>query len=393
MKLYKIYEETKKWEAENIFPFLPDVLSYDEKRINFEKYGNCLSFGSCDYFGFSQCPELIENAIAAVRKYGANTQGAQVFCGYTSIHKKVERILSEQFNRDSFEAILFPSGFHANIGTISTLYGPDDLIIADRFSHVSIIYGALLSRANIEYFDHNDYESLENILKSKRDYARTLIVTEGIFSAEGDRGILTEITELAERYNACVMVDEAHSFGVFGRTGYGITEELNLLSKIDFYVATFSKALGSTGGFLIADIENIRQLRLMCPSYTSSRGVSPGVAAASEAGLEKLYREGNTQRGKITQNFKLLKQLLSQYKFEYTNGDTQVFGVIVGRNSKTVRVANWLMNNGIYVSPMLTPTVPLGRSRLRILVSSHHSGQDLALLMEKLREAREIYAF
>lgn len=386
-----VIDKFHRWKEEETYPFLPTISEIGLNSIVSKEVGPMLMFGSCDYLGLSQNEYLKEESINAIRKFGTNTHGAQIFCGHTNIHRELEQKLANMFGKKS--AILFPSGMSANIGVLSVLANSEDVIINDRYNHVSIFMGTQLSGAQLRSYSHNNIKKLESILKQSMDKRKRIIVVDGLFSADGDYAPLDEICKLAKEYSAIVIVDEAHSFGVVGENGLGVAEHYGVIDQVDFIIGTMSKAVGSVGGFLITNSELAHDIRHYAPSYTSSRGSVPAVAAASLASLNYMSENGETLRSRLWEITHFLINELRSEGFNLLNASSPILPLIVGEDDKTVKVAHWLMHNGLYTAPMISPAVPKNQGRLRIGVMSSHTKEDCLKLIELVKEVRKIYEF
>ncbi|MGX1984145.1 8-amino-7-oxononanoate synthase [Thermolongibacillus altinsuensis] len=379
------------WKDEGVYPFLPTIEQTSNNYITITDKGKMLMFGSCDYLGLSQNEYVKERSIEAIREFGTNTLGAQIFCGYTKIHNALEKKLASMFNKSS--SILFPSGMAANLGVLSVIATSEDVIINDRLNHISIFMGSHLSGAQLRSFPHNDLRKLESILKQSMDKRKRIIVVDGLFSADGDYAPLDKICELSKIYNTMIVVDEAHSFGVVGPNGLGVAEHFDVLDQIDVIVGTMSKAIGSVGGFAITKEEIAEEIRHYAPSYTSSRGSVPAVAAASLASLEFIEQHGKKLRERLWNNTEYLINTLREEGFNILDTCSPIVPVIIGDEDKTVKVANWLMENGLFVATMIPPAVPVNQGRLRIGVTSSHTIEECRRAVKLLKEVRNIYEF
>ncbi|GAA1368105.1 7-keto-8-aminopelargonate synthetase-like enzyme [Brevibacterium luteolum] len=281
----------------------------------------------------------------------------------------------------------------ANLAVLTSLAGPEDVIINDRLNHVSIFMGARLSGAKVRTYQHNDMRRLEAILSSTTDKRRRIIVTDGLFSADGDLAPLDTITGLAETYDAMVVVDEAHSFGCLGPRGLGAADHFGVLDKVDVIVGTMSKAIGSTGGFVVTSHDIQLLLRTTAPSYTSSRGASPAVAGATLKALEIIEHDGPELRARLAENVKYISSRLRVEGIDLADTSSQVLPVMIGSEDTTIRVAHWLIEHGVFAAAFTFPNVPRGKGRLRIGVTAAHTRAECDELIDRLLQAREDYPF
>ncbi|WP_129658243.1 aminotransferase class I/II-fold pyridoxal phosphate-dependent enzyme [Rothia halotolerans] len=379
------------WQAEGVSPFFPTVGSHAGNRVRMNSRDGVLMFGSCDYLGLSQHPAVAEASIRAIRQFGTNTYGAQALCGRTVLHEGVEEHLARLHAKDA--ALLFPSGMSANLAVLTSLAGPEDTVINDRLNHISIFMGARLSGAKIRTYQHNDMRRLEAILSSSTDKRRRIIVTDGLFSADGDLAPLDEIIVLAQRYDAMVVVDEAHSFGCLGPRGLGAADHHGALDKVDVIVGTMSKAVGSTGGFVVTNNQIHLALRTTAPSYTSSRGASPAVAGAALKALEIIEHDGLALRTRLGENVEYISSGLRSEGIDLANTSSQILPVMIGSEDTTIRVAHRLIEYGVFTAAFTFPNVPKGQARLRVGVTATHTPAECDELIDKLLLVRKEYPF
>lgn len=386
-----LQETYLRWEEEGNSPFFPVVESNKGNTVTIEPYGDLIMFGSCDYLGLSQHSALKQGAIEAIDQFGTNTYASQLICGHTRIHQSVEAKLTKMSGGRA--ALMFPSGMSASQGSIATIASSDDVVINDRLAHSSLFMGSRLSGAEVRTFPHNSVKRLETILRQCGDKRRRIIVVDGLYSADGDYAPLDRITELAEAYDAMVVVDEAHSFGSIGPNGLGVADHFGVFDKIDVIIGTMSKTLGSIGGFVLTHDWFERELRYMSPSYTSSRGSAPAVAGATLASLNLLETEGAQLRKRLEENTELISTGLREAGFDLLNTRSHIVPVVVGGEDKTVAVAKWLAGRGIIVAPFVYPHVPQGSGRLRVGVSSRHTSDECEQLISSLTEAKKEFEF
>lgn len=396
VKATPVEDAYAQWENNGTSPFLPIVEANNGNYVTTDKHENLLMFGSCDYLGLSQEPELAETAIQAIRDFGTNTYGAQLLIGHTRIHHELEAHLAALGSAAAptlNAAILFPSGMSANLAVISTLASKDDIIINDRTDHISIFMGSTLSGAEVRTFPHNNMVKLEALLAGSQDKRRRIIIVDGLYSADGDYAPLDRIAVLAKKYDAMLIVDEAHAIGIIGKHGLGVSEFYGVLDSVDAIVGTMSKGLGSTGGFVLTRTEIEKELRYMAPSYTSSRGSAPAVAAASLAGVKHLAAHGDRLRAQLENNVALVITGLRAAGLDILNTRSHIVPVMVRDEDKTIQVANWLMEHGIFTAAFVFPHVPANTGRLRIGLTARHSQQDCERLIALLIEAKRLFQF
>ena len=356
-----IAEFLKKRESEGLLRRL--------SRIEYRKSGRIrvggkeyLDLSSNDYLGLSGHPVLIEAAKAALDEFGTGTSGSRLLSGSLAIHHKLEEALARFKNKEA--ALVFNSGYQANVGILSSLYSEGDVIFSDKLNHASIIDGMTLSGAKVIRFLHNDTEHLESLLKRHRqNFKRALIITETIFSMDGDRPPLKILTDLKKRYDCSLMVDEAHATGIYGKTGSGVVEEEGLSGEVDLIMGTFSKGLGSFGAYIAASKEIVDYLINTCRSFIYSTSLPPATIAANLASLE-LVRSEPGRREKLLSLAEYFRVLLEEAGFNI-RGSSQIVPVIIGDNIRTVKLAKILQEKGYWVLPIRPPTVPANQARLR----------------------------
>ncbi|WP_447971228.1 serine palmitoyltransferase [Nitrospira sp. M1] len=353
------------------------VLSPTEAMINDR---HTILAGTNNYLGLTFNPQCIAAAHEALERQGTGTTGSRMANGSFEGHVALERELAAFYGCSS--AIVFSTGYQANLGILSTLAGPGDIILLDADSHASIYDGCRLGGAEVLRFRHNDVQDLEKRLVRLGDRASsTLIVLEGIYSMLGDRAPLAAVVALKEKYGACLVVDEAHSLGVLGQSGRGLAEEAKLDDKVDFIVGTFSKSLGSTGGFCVSRRPELDYIRYMSRPYIFSASLCPSVVASTRMALSILA--SNYQlRERLWANSHVLYEGLQKAGFTLGPEVSPVVAATVP--SKEYAVAFWhgLIEQGVYVNLMLPPATPNGLSLLRCSVSAAHTPEQLTAICD-----------
>lgn len=369
-----------KQEREGLLRTLKPICARNNSKIkiNNKEY---IDFSSNDYLGLSGHPKLVAASKEALDKYGTSGSASRLLSGDSDLYHKLEEKIAQLKNKEA--ALVFNSGFQANLGIISALFGKGDCIFSDRLNHASIIDGIMLSGARIFRFKHNDVEHLEQLLKEERNkFKNALIVTETIFSMDGDWAPLKELVALKEKYNCQIFVDEAHATGIFGKKGSGLVEEEGLSGKIDFIMGTFGKALGGFGAYLAASKEIIDYLINTCRSFIYSTSLPPAIIASNIAALE-LLKEEPWRREKLLESSDYFRAELANKGFE-VKGSSQIIPVITGDNFKTIELARKLQDKGYWVLPVRPPTVPRGQARLRFSLSVNHDKGVLDKLANEL---------
>lgn len=338
-----------------------------------------LDFSSNDYLGLSNHPRLKEAARIAVDKFGTGSSASRLLSGDTPLHHELEDKAARFKGKES--ALLFNSGYQANVGIISALLGKGDAIFSDKLNHASIIDGMLLSGADIFRFHHNDSVHLEFLLeKHARRFRNCLIVTETVFSMDGDLAPIGELVKLKEKYNCRIMVDEAHATGIFGKNGTGMAEESVMTERIDFIMGTFSKALGSFGAYLACSEQVKSYLINTCRSFIYSTSLPPSVIAANIESLE-LVQEEHFRRKELLQNADYFRNELKGLGLE-VRGSSQIVPLILGESEKAITLSTRLQERGYRVLPIRPPTVPAGEARLRFSLNYEHSKEMLGELID-----------
>ena len=334
-----------------------------------------INLSSYNYLGIATRKEVIESAKEALDTFGLGASGSPILSGTFQIGLDFAKQLAEFKKKEA--AIIFPTGYSTNLGFISAILRPSDTILLDQFAHASIVDGAILSRAEIVYFKHNNSLDLEK--KISKIKGRKLIVVEGVYSMDGDMCPLDSIVEVAKKYDSKILLDEAHSAFIFGENGRGIAELYGLEDQIDFHMGTFSKSLGGIGGYICGSKEVINYVNAYARSRFFSCNVPPTIFAGLSRGL-KIAVEEPQLREKIQSNFKLMKEKLIQYGVENITSQSQIIPVMIGDETKTFTIAKKLLNEGIFVLPVVYPAVTKNKARLRVSISAtlDHSQIDFA---------------
>lgn len=355
-----------------------------------------LNFSSNDYLGFANHPILKEAAIKAVEKFGTGSGASRLICGSLAPHHELEETLAEFKATEA--ALSFSTGYAAALGTIGALLGKEDIIILDKLVHASIVDAARLSGAKLRVFAHNDLEDLESKLKWARETSgscistqkrtsRTLIVTESVFSMDGDLAPLRNIAELKEQYGAWLMVDEAHATGLFGAQRRGLAEAYELSDRIEVQMGTLGKALGASGGYICGSRALIDLLVNRARSFIFSTAPVPAAAAAARAGIELLQSaEGEQRRARLWSMVDELKNALTGGPWTLPVVQSAIVPLIIGEEAKAVEVARHLRELGIFIPAIRYPTVARGAARLRLTMTAAHSAEDICELARTLKQ-------
>lgn len=334
-----------------------------------------INLSSNNYLGFANHPRLKEKAIEAINHYGVGAGAVRTIVGNMDIHEQLDQKIA-QFKKEE-AALVFQSGFMCNVGVIQAVTDKGDLIISDALNHASIIDGVKLSKADKAIYKHSDMADLERILKEKRHlYNQVLIITDGVFSMDGDIAKLPEIVRLAKQYKALTYVDDAHGSGVLGESGRGTVDHFHLHSQVDFIIGTLSKAIGVVGGYVAGSLAMKQYLLHRGRPLLFSTSLMPSAAAAIIEAFTML-EESTSYTEKLWDNSRYLKAKLKEKGFDIGHSETPITPVMIGDESKTMAFSKALLQHGVYVSGIVFPTVPKGYGRIRIMVSALHEKKDL----------------
>ena len=342
---------------------------------------NLLNLSSNDYLGLSQDPRLIAAAQAAAARWGTGAGASRLVVGHLALHEAVEARLADFKGTEA--AVIFPTGYMANVGTISALVGPGDAIFCDRLNHASIYDGIKLSGAALQRFPHRDLNRLEDLLRKAGRARRRLIVTDSVFSVDGDLAPLKDLVTLKARYGVWLMIDEAHATGVLGERGAGLAEALGVTGEVDIHMGTFSKALGSQGGYVAGDRRLVDYLYNRARSFIYSTALAPPVLGAIDQALEVVVREPERRRHLLDEAEKFRRSLLAA-GLDILGSETQIIPVLVGDNARTLKFAAELRAQGLMAVALRPPTVPPGRARVRFSLSAAHGREDLTRARETI---------
>lgn len=381
------YEEPQKAKAAGIYPYFRKIESDQDTEviINGKKV---LMFGSNSYLGLTNHPKIKEAAIAATRKYGTGCAGSRFLNGTLDIHEELEARLAKFVGKE--DAIIYSTGFQVNLGVVSCLTGREDYILWDELDHASIIEGRRLSFSNSLKYKHNDMAFLEKQLASCNPDKVKLIVTDGVFSMEGDVAKLPEIVELAKKYNANLMVDEAHGIGVFGNQGRGTCDHFGVVDNVDLIMGTFSKSLASLGGFIACDKTISNYLRHHSRSYIFSASITPASTAAVNAALDIMESEPERMQNlwDVT-NYAL--EGFRNMGCEIGHTSTPIIPLFVRDNNKTFAVTRDLLEEGIFVNPVVSPAVSPTDTLIRFSLMATHSKEQVSIALDKIEKVFKRY--
>ena len=343
-----------------------------------------INLSSNNYLGFTTHKALKRAAIDAVRKYGAGAGAVRTISGTMALHMQLEEQIAKFKGTEA--CVVFQSGFTANAGTVSAILGKDDLIISDELNHASIIDGCRLSRATIKVFKHRDVQDCERICKETESWpGHKLLITDGVFSMDGDIAPLPKLCDLAEKYNCIMMIDDAHSSGVLGRGGRGTVDHLGCHGRVDIQVGTLSKAIGVLGGYVCGSRELIDYLYHRARPFIFSTSHPPSVVASCQAAFELLDSEtGAKLVKKLWANTKFFKRKLKKLGFKTGPSETPITPILVGEAAKAFEFGRELFAEGVFAPAIGYPTVAEGKARLRAIVTATHKRADLERALEIL---------
>jgi 8-amino-7-oxononanoate synthase len=382
LKKAKNFTRSREIKALGLYPYFRPISSAQDTEVMIQGQ-RVLMLGSNSYLGLTNHPEIKKAVQAAVDKYGSGCAGSRFLNGTLDIHIKLEEELARLVGKEC--VLLYSTGFQANFGTISTMVGRGEYVIADKEDHASIMDGCLLSMGTFLRYSHNDMGSLENCLKKIDLAAGKLVVVDGVFSMSGDIAPLKDIVRLAERHRAVVMVDDAHGIGVMGHNGRGTCDHFGLTDRIHIIMGTFSKSLASLGGFIASDADTIEYLKHHSRSLIFSASMTPGNAAAVLMALEIMRREPE-RIAHLWRNTRLMKEGLLSLGFDLGASQTPVLPVFCYEDEKTLRMAMRLQEEGVFVNSVLPPGVPPNKCLIRISLMATHTADQIEMALEKLKK-------
>jgi glycine C-acetyltransferase len=356
------------------------VCTFDGKKV--------INLASNNYLGLTTHPKLREAALAATKKYGVGSGAVRTIAGTMKIHMELEEKIARFKNVEA--CVVFQSGFTANAGTVSAVLGKEDFIISDQLNHASIIDGARLSRAKILVFEHKNMAQAEEKLASvKTEPGKKLLITDGVFSMDGDIGPLPELCDLAEKYGAIMMVDDAHSSGVLGRNGRGTIDHFNVHGRVDIQVGTLSKAIGALGGYVCGTHDLIDFLYHRARPFLFSTSHPPSVAATCIAAFDVLENEPERIE-KLWENTRFWKKELALLGFDVGGkttpaSETPITPIILGDGKLTMDFSRGLFNEGVLGTGIAFPTVPEGKARIRTIMTATHTADELHQALDVLK--------
>ncbi len=380
--MYKFFQEQLDNKINNLnLRTLTEYCPIDAVRVRRDDK-EYLMMASNNYLGLTFDERVIEGAIKGAQQYGTRSGGSRLVSGTFPLFTDLERELAKFKNTE--KALVFNTGYMANVGTISAIADKNTIIFSDALNHASIIDGCRLSRGSVKAYNHCDVDELKYLLKEVERNTRKLIVTDGVFSMDGDIAPLDKLYELSREYNALLMVDDAHATGTIG-SGHGTAAYYGLEKEVDIQLGTLSKSLGSVGGYVAANSTIIDYLVNMSRSFIFSTALSPADIGAALAALHVLESDTSVLR-RLQNNVNYMADCLNSIGIYATN-DTPIFPILIGSNEDTLTVSNYLYNAGIIGTAIRPPTVPVGESRIRLTVTAAHNKEQIDYVCQSLHNA------
>ncbi len=377
---FKEYRVPQYYMEKGVYPYFREIDSAQDTEVLMDGK-KVLMFGSNSYMGLTYDKRIIDAAVKATLKYGTGCAGSRLLNGTLDIHLQLERELAEFVGKD--EALVFPTGFTVNEGVIACLTGRKDYIICDDRDHASIVDGRRLSFSTQLKYKHNDMEDLEKQLKSCAPDAIKLIVVDGVFSMEGDLAKLPDIVRLKEKYNASIMVDEAHGLGVFGKQGRGVCDHFGLADKVDVIMGTFSKSFASIGGFVASDHDTINWLRHNARSYIFQASNTPAATAAAIEALHIIKSEPERQ----AHLWEITNYALKEFRnrgFEIGDTESPIIPLYIRDTDKTFEVTRAAFDEGVFINPVVPPACAPQDTLVRFALMATHSKEQVDRAIDKL---------
>lgn len=385
--VYDFEDIYKQLNDQNLYFYLQQIEKIDDPYV-YVNSRKMIMLASYSYLGLLHHPKIDTAAKAAIDEFGSGTHGVRILAGTETIHTELEQKIASFKHRES--AIVYSSGYVTNLTTISTLFHKGDVVICDKFNHASIVDGCLLSGAEFLRFNHNNLEDLERNLKKTQDFKNRCVIIDSVYSMDGDIAPVPEILALAKKYNALLMVDEAHSLGALGEKGTGIEEYFGIQGQIDILMGTLSKVIPAIGGYIAGDFKMINFLKHRARAFVFSAALPPPIAAAALAAF-KVIEEEPWRVKKLEANVTYFINTLKKAGFNTLNSQTAIIPLIIPDEQKTWEVTRFMQDKGVFVLPVVTPAVPPNTSRLRMNVTASMDREHLDFVIEKILEADKVF--
>src|SRR3990170_4895565 len=381
-----IEQELSRLKDAGLYRHMPLIQGPQEPRVTINGR-EVILLCSNNYLGLANHPKVKDAAIKAIEKYGFGSGASRLVSGNMELHEELEQRIARF--KDTEAALVFNSGYHANIGIIPALVGRGDLIFSDKLNHASIVDACILSRAHLIRYPHKDMDALEKLLKKNSPlttHHSPLIITDGIFSVDGDIAPLKELSELADKYKCMLMVDDAHATGVLGSKGKGTSEHFGIDNPNIIQMGTLGKALGCFGAYVAGSRKLIDYLINKARSFIYTTSLPPSVCAASILAIDIVENEPQIRQD-LWNRVKFFREGIKKAGIDIMNSETQIIPIFIGKADKAVRISKDLLDKGIFVQAIRPPTVPEGTSRLRITLMANHSLDDLKYAIDTIRQA------
>ena len=378
---YTVPQETK---AMGIYPYFTPITSEQNTEVYVQGHeGKVLMFGSNSYLGLTNDPRLKEAAKRAIDKYGTGCAGSPFLNGTLDIHVQLQDELAAFLGKD--DVMLFSAGFLANSGVIPDVVGRGDYLFYDERVHASIMEGKLITFANTQKYRHNDMADLERVLQKAPLDASKLVVTDGVFSMEGDVAQVDQMVGICDRYNATLMVDEAHGLGVFGREGRGTCDHFGMLPNVELIMGTFSKSLASVGGFIAADKDTINWMKHSVRPYIFTASITPASTASVLEAL-RIMRSEPERNTALWENQRYALKAFKDLGFEVGNTQTPIIPLFIRDTIKTLTITHHLLEDGVFVTPVIAPAVPSDETLIRVALMATHTHEQIDTAVDKIHK-------
>jgi len=385
LTLQNLEKDLEDLEKKNLRRYLEPVGQRTNSRLAIRNK-HFINFSSNDYLGLAKHPQVIAAAVRALRRWGAGSGASRLISGNLEIHADLETRLAA-FKHEA-AATVFSSGYLANLGVVTALLNEEDLVLADRLSHASLIDAARLSRAKLWVYPHQDVSAVEKLLQRGRSFRKRLVVTDSYFSMDGDVAPLDRLLETCRKENAILMIDEAHSTGVFGKNGRGLTEYFGLEGRIDVVMGTLSKSLGSVGGFVAGKAALKETLVNRAREFIYTTAPSPAASAAAMESL-KIILETPEIRRRLWRNVCFIRDELKSLGFDLMESEGPIIPILIGNTARSIRISAFLRKEGIYAPMIRPPTVPKNKDRIRFSISASHQKAELEAAVKSLKKIRD----
>lgn len=382
----KLVQKANYLRAQNLYPFFRSIESSEGTVVQVDGQSQIM-VGSNNYLGLTHHPHVVEQTIKAVEKYGTGCTGSRFLNGNLTIHEELEERLAKYLGHE--KALVFSTGMQTNLGTLSALCGPRDCMLFDNENHASIIDSGRLALGTVFKYKHNDMNSLEELLVSVKDrFKRIIIVADGVFSMTGKLLNLPGVVELAKKHGALIYVDDAHGIGVMGDKGRGTMTHFDLAKDVDFNMGTFSKSFATIGGVVSGSAEGIDYIKHTARSFMFSAAMPPSAVATVAACLDVIMSDEPLHE-RLWQNVKMMREGFKTIGFYTYDSETPIIPIFIGDEIKSLQVAQFMKEQGVFATPVLPPAVPQGEALIRTSYMASHKKEELAQVLEVLAVAKK----